>query len=219
MSYPMVHLKVAYELLARYGDGNIERPEDFLLGSVAPDAVHFHNEYDVSLKERSHLWKFGPRWGITLDSEGWRDAIYKFWEENQNAENRDFIAGYCIHLLTDWENDRSIWTPFREKMMQGTEVDEVHERYAAEAYGFDQWLYQTDKNSEEIWQLLEQGCVYGIEGCVLEEDLARQKRSLLIEQFTGEKVYDVSGYRFCTKEIMGEFVKKCVEEIFREIRT
>ncbi len=148
MSYPMVHLKVAYELLARYG-GRIERPGDFLLGSVAPDAVHFHSEYDVSMKERSHLWKFGPRWGITLDSEGWRDAIYKFWKENRKAENRDFIAGYCVHLLTDWENDRSIWTPFREKMMQGTEVDEVHERYAAEAYGYDQWLYQVDKHSEE----------------------------------------------------------------------
>ena len=55
MSYPMVHLKVAYGLLARYGGGWIERPGDFLLGSVAPDAVHFHNEYDVSLKERRLL--------------------------------------------------------------------------------------------------------------------------------------------------------------------
>ncbi|MBD5522850.1 MAG: hypothetical protein HDR04_00225 [Lachnospiraceae bacterium] len=44
------------------------------------------------------------------------------------------------------------------------------------------------------------------------ELLARQKRSLLMEEFTGEKEYDVSGYQFCTKEIMGEFVKKCVEK-------
>ena len=61
------------------------KTSDFLLGSVAPDAVHFHNEYDVSLKERSHLWKFGPRWGITLDSEGWLDVIYKFWKENRKS--------------------------------------------------------------------------------------------------------------------------------------
>ena len=47
----------------------------------------------------------------------------------------------------------------------------------------------------------------------MEEDLARQKQSLLVEQFTGEKAYEVSGYQFCTKDIMGEFVKKCVEEI------
>ena len=42
MSYPMVHLKVAYELYVQHGGGWIERPGDFLLGSAAPDAVHFH---------------------------------------------------------------------------------------------------------------------------------------------------------------------------------
>ena len=68
MSYPMVHLKVAYGLLLRYGDGWIERPGDFLLGSVAPDAVHFHDRYDVSLKEKSHLWEFGPRGDISISS-------------------------------------------------------------------------------------------------------------------------------------------------------
>ncbi|MDE7359774.1 MAG: hypothetical protein K2N39_10185, partial [Lachnospiraceae bacterium] len=80
MSYPMVHLKIAYNLLTKCGDTCIGQPGDFLLGSVAPDAVHFHNGYDVSLKEKSHLWKFGPRWGVTLDSEGWLETIRRFWK-------------------------------------------------------------------------------------------------------------------------------------------
>lgn len=217
MSYPMLHLKIAYRLLADYGDGTIGRPGDFLLGSVAPDAVHFHDNYNVLLKEQSHLWRFGPRWGMTLDSEGWRDAICKFWNENRNAKNRDFMAGYCTHLLTDWENDRCIWTPFREKMIKDSEVDRVHERYGAEAHRFDQWLYRTDKDSEKIWRLLEQGCVYGVEGCILEENLARQKRSLLSEQFNGRSSYDISENQLCTEEIMKSFIEKCVEMIFREI--
>lgn len=116
MSYPMVHLKIAYGLLVRDDGERIKRSGDFLLGSVAPDAVHFHDSYDVSLKERSHIWKFGPRWGLTLDSEGWRDAIRKFWRENRDAVNRDFLAGYCAHLLTDWENDRRIWAPFMRNL-------------------------------------------------------------------------------------------------------
>lgn len=217
MSYPMVHLKVAYGLLLRYGDGWIERPGDFLLGSVAPDAVHFHDGYQVSLKEKSHLWEFGPHWGITLDSEGWLEAIRKFWKENQSVGNWDFMAGYCTHLLTDWENDRCIWTPFREKMMQGADLDEVYGQYAAKAYGIDQWLYQNDRESPEIWRLLEQGQICGVEGCILKEDLARQKQSLLYEQFVGKAVADVSGYRFCTKEIMERFMETCVEKICREI--
>lgn len=180
MSYPMVHLKIAYGLLSRDGGGYIERLGDFLLGSVAPDAVHFHEEYDVSLKEKSHVWKFGPCWGVTLDSEGWRDAIRKFWKENKDAANRDFMAGYCTHLLTDWENDRRIWAPFRKKMEQGAKRDEVY-------------------------------------GRIQEEDLARQKHFLLYEEFTGKDAVDVSGYRYCTKEIMAEFIKTCEEKIFGEI--
>lgn len=217
MSYPMVHLKVAYGLLARDSAGQIERQGDFLLGAVAPDAVHFHDGYHVSLKEKSHVWEFGPRWGITVDSEGWLEAIRKFWKRNQRVENRDFMAGYCTHLLTDWENDRCIWTPFREKLMRGADLDEVYGQYAAEAHGIDQWLYQNDRESPEIWRLLEQGQVCGVEGCILKEDLTRQKQSLLYEQFTGKAAVDVSGYRFCTKEIMESFMEMCVERIFREI--
>lgn len=217
MSYPMVHLKIAYELLTRYDGEYISRPGDFLLGCVAPDAVHFHEKYDVSLKEQSHLWKFGPRWGMTLDSEGWRNAICQFWKENRNAGNRDFMAGYCVHLLTDWENDRCIWTPFREKMPQGSEIDRRHEQYGAEAYRFDQWLYQTDQDSKEIWRLLEQGRACGVEGCIQEEDLVRQKWSLLHEQFTGKALQDISENQLCTEEIMKNFLGKCVESIFCEI--
>lgn len=213
MSYPMVHLKIAYGLLARNDGGQIECPGDFLLGSVAPDAVHFHDKYDVSLKERSHIWKFGPRWGITLDSEGWWDAIRKFWRENRDVKNRDFMAGYCTHLLTDWMNDRCVWAPFREKMMQGAERDEVYGLYAKEAKGIDLWLYQNDKETQEIWQLLEQGQVCRVEGCIMEEDLARQKQFLLYEEFIGKEAVDVSGYRFCTKEVMEEFVERCVEKM------
>lgn len=218
MSYPMVHLQIAYGLLERCR--SVERRGDFLLGSVAPDAVHFRDPYEVSLKEKSHLWKFGPRWGVTLDHAGWRKAIFAFWEGYKKDESRDFVAGYCVHLLTDWENDRRIWTPFRENMMQETEIreiDEIHRRYAAEAYGIDQWLYQTSGDSKEIWRLLEQGQIYDIEGCILKEDLERQKRSILNEQFIGKETLDVSGYRFCTKEAMEAFVRVCVEEISREI--
>ena len=66
MSYQMTHLEVAYRLLDKYKW--IEVRPDFLLGAIAPDAVHFHEEYYTKLKEQSHLWDCGPRWGITLDS-------------------------------------------------------------------------------------------------------------------------------------------------------
>lgn len=156
---------------------------------------------------------------MTLDCGGWLNAIRKFWGENRRTRNRDFTAGYCTHLLTDWEYDRCIWTPYREKMVRGAESNKVYEdeQYRNEAYGFDQWLYQADKDSEKIWQLLEQGHVYRVEGCILEKDLARQKESLLKEQFIGKTVYNVSGYQICTREIMENFIEGCVKRILQEM--
>lgn len=113
MSYQMIHLEVAYRLLDQYKW--VEKPEDFLLGAIAPDSVHFHEEYDVQLKEKSHLWDCGPRWGITLESDKWKENVLQFWKLHKEDGNRDFIAGYCVHILTDWLNDLRIWTPFRKK--------------------------------------------------------------------------------------------------------
>lgn len=101
--------------------------------------------------------------------------------------------------------------------MQGAERDEVYGVYAKEAKGIDLWLYQNDKDTQEIWRLLEQGKAYGVEGCILEEDLARQKQFLLYKEFIGKDAVDVSGYQFCTKKIMKDFMAECAEKIFGEI--
>lgn len=77
MSYQMVHLEVAYRLLEKYSW--INAPEDFIVGAVAPDAVHFHDNYTVQLKENSHLWDCGPRWGITVESDRWKRNVSYLW--------------------------------------------------------------------------------------------------------------------------------------------
>ena len=39
MAYSMIHLEVAYRLLNKWDW--IKNPGDFLVGAIAPDAVHF----------------------------------------------------------------------------------------------------------------------------------------------------------------------------------
>ena len=43
MSYQMTHLEVAYKLIDQYKWIDVQ--PDFLLGAIAPDAVHFHEAY------------------------------------------------------------------------------------------------------------------------------------------------------------------------------
>ena len=53
MAYSMVHLEIAYRLLDKFDW--IRKPGDFLLGALAPDSVHFIENYHYHLKER--MWK------------------------------------------------------------------------------------------------------------------------------------------------------------------
>lgn len=218
MPYPMIHLEVAYRLSDRYDW--LEKKADFLLGSVAPDAVHFNENYHVHSKEISHVWDCGPVWGVTLDSKKWKNNILAFWKQHREDAERDFIAGYCVHLLTDWLNDLRMWAPFRMKIIQGGNYDEVYSQsaYREEANGFDKWMYRHNVHTEEIWRLLAKGRVQGLHERMLAEDLGRQKESLLTEQYLDAAAYDISKYQYYTKELIDSFMTECVAVIEKELR-
>lgn len=210
MSFPMTHMQVAYKL--RCPLVWIERTGDFILGSIAPDAVHFREQYDASMKEASHLWNCGPRWGITTDSKRWKENIVLFWERHKGDANRDFIAGYCVHILTDWLNDLRIWTPFREaKKADLSNLEEFYKQYAKEAFRSDQWLHQISGDREAIWKALSNGRGSTIQGCVTAKDIERQQKSVLTEQFAGGEIYDISNHKFLTEAVLNAFIEESVD--------
>lgn len=214
MPYPMVHMEIAYRLLEKLD--RIENRGDFMLGAIAPDSVHFRSSYHPRMKEASHLWDCGPEWGTTTDSPKWKRNILEFWRLHKEDENKDFLAGYCVHILTDWLNDLRIWSPFR-KSIGFKNVHDPNTQYRIEAYGSDQWLYHASGNTDEIWKLLEEGRGYTVAGCALEADIRRQQESILKEQFTKKTAPDVSGYRYCTDKVILDFIKECVEMIAEEL--
>lgn len=214
MSYPMVHLEAAYRLLEKLEW--IENKGDFILGAVAPDSVHFRSGYDPHMKEISHLWDCGPGWGTTTDSPRWRRNVLTFWELHKNDENRDFLAGYCAHILTDWLNDLRIWAPFRKEISVESVFD-PNTQYRQEAYAIDQWLYHVSGNSGRIWALLKEGKSYEVEGRTRLDDMERMRASILREQFVQENVPDVSAFRYCTREVILAFIEECTELIAKEL--
>ena len=211
MSYQMTHLEVAYKLLDKYQWINAQ--PDFLLGAIAPDAVHFHEEYTYKLKEQSHLWNCGPRWGITLDLDQWKRNVLDFWDKHKTDYNKDYIAGYCVHILTDWLNDIKIWSPFRNQNMKGENVDEIYSIYGQEAYRGDQWLFHHSNCSEKIMCMLTESKAYSIDGCIPQEDVERQKKHILSEQYKVKDNYDISGHRYCTEQVITSFIDECVEAL------
>ena len=216
MAYSMIHLEVAYRLLNKWNW--IKNPGDFLVGAVAPDAVHFCENYQIQMKEKSHIWDCGPRWGITEDPDKWESNAMHFWEENKSADNRDFIAGYCVHILTDIQNDIKIWRPFRQMNLEGTNVEEVYHIYGKEASESDQWLYQTNPHSSHIMELLENGRVYSIENCIGKEEIEKLIQYMLTEEYVKKETYDISGFRYCNDKVILGFIEECTEWLAERLK-
>lgn len=211
MPFPMVHLCIADEMLRRGYEA--QDPAQFLLGAVAPDSVHFRRGYEAPMKEKSHLWSgCGPRWGVTLDSDRWFQNALTFWQAHRAGAERDFAAGYCVHVLTDWLNDARIWKPFRlknESCMEAYGADRYHE----EARMTDYALYLKSPRRREIFEALKSARGCDLDGLVLAEDIARMQDSLLREQFVNRTAGNPADFTCCTLQK----VEALIEEASREI--
>lgn len=156
MSFQMIHMEIAYRAAEKLQirDGLAE----FILGSVAPDSVHFRDGYSVEMKVHTHLFEGCGPWSETQDFERWISNIEEFWrrfgEEESDVRRRMFIFGICVHCRTDYYNDIMIWRALRKMHIPPMTLEEFRAEYYPEARDIDKWLYQTSEHTGEITRLL-----------------------------------------------------------------
>ena len=133
MAFPLTHLCVAYRILEkidplenltlpdlREGLLGYELRQKFILGSIAPDAVHYRaGLVGASMacigatKKVVHLCPVSDeKWGQVTDNDGWVKIAQAFLQENGNDA---FAMGYAVHVLTDIFVNKGIWHKFRTK--------------------------------------------------------------------------------------------------------
>lgn len=89
MPNTVVHEEVGYYLSKKLDTSSYE----FYLGLMAPDAVNV--EHFANKQER---WTSHVR---DKDLNIWKENLKKFYKEEKNKINNDFLLGYTIHILTD----------------------------------------------------------------------------------------------------------------------
>ena len=89
MPNTVVHEEVGYYLSKKLDISSYE----FYLGLMAPDAVNV--EHFANKQER---WTSHVR---DKDLNIWKENLKKFYKEEKNKINNDFLLGYTIHILTD----------------------------------------------------------------------------------------------------------------------
>lgn len=214
MSLQMIHMEIAYRLLQYLPQ--VKHPAEFILGSVAPDAVHMASQFDVNRKVSSHLFEGCGPWGDTQDYERWRHNINAFLEKVLIVEtasaHRDFEFGICVHCLTDYWNDLEIWRKAQRVYLPKMAFGEFKESYYRELRNIDWWLYQNSKNTAAVREMLAAAASFAIEGLVDREELERQRAHLLYEQYEVEKV-DITQNHFFTTERIENFMTFVADEV------
>ncbi|WP_273321072.1 zinc dependent phospholipase C family protein [Vallitalea guaymasensis] len=200
MPFAMTHLYIAYNIIQQ--TPQIKKPNDFLLGAIAPDSVHFRNNYDSDMKFNSHLCIGNEKWGRVTNNDEWIDNVLRFLKENKDSQNADFIYGYCCHILADIQNNIKVWTPFREKNNLEKGVCSI---YHQESYAIDYELYLLPQR-KVIWTMLEDATAFDIPDIVRAVEINQMKQSLIKEQFENRESIDISTNEYVTLSVMQKFI-------------
>ena len=217
MSYTMTHIYIAEKVAERLG--GIKDYPTYLLGSIAPDAVHASDTYVVTDKERSHLFKEGMHWG-KIASKGqasiWEESIREFYEANKDRYNRDFLLGYIVHLFSDVYSSMNFFYPYICSI--GGELTPEHrEQFLKENFGYNYRLFLDYGKARDLKKELEAGKAETFDG-VLDKELVSKRVELLFNrEFIERDISDIDSYTICSYEAMKKLIDGSAEYVVREL--
>ncbi len=203
MPFAMTHLYIAYNIINK--TPYLKKPNDFMLGALAPDSVHFRNNYVSDMKFNSHLCIGNEKWGSVTNNEEWLKNVLTFLDDHKKSEDADFIYGYCCHILADIQNNKKIWTPFlkenRDKLKKG-----FGSKYHEESFMIDYELYLLPQR-RLIWKMLENSTAFDVLNIVKEVEINQMKQSILQDQFANRESEDVSMNQYVTLSNIQNFIR------------
>lgn len=212
--FPMAHLCLAKNILDN--TPQIEKPSQFMLGSIAPDSVHLRPGFNSDIKKASHLCVGDEKWGMVTNNEQWTENVLAFLNRNRQSENLDFLLGYCTHILTDLRNNIVFWTPFRlshqEELARGG-GSKIHKENAL----IDINLYRTSPEQAFIWTLLNNAQGVDLEGMVRRDEIEKLKSNILFQQFADTSPVDLSGNTCITFQEVADFIANELKGIRKQL--
>ena len=200
MAYTMTHVLVAEKVL-EYLDFPVDY-STYMVGAVAPDAVHANPNYSPKLKEKSHLFAEGLKWGeVTSDHEleDWFGFVKEFYINNHSRYDRDFFLGYIVHVLTDICSCREIYAPFYLSLTEDDKV-EKKKQFSYESYVVNYYLFKEYSREKDLMQILNMGRSYSIPEVYDDSFSEDRSRQLLDFEFKSWDLESIGNHSIVTIE-------------------
>lgn len=200
MAQPMMHLLIADKIYTEKS-GSIGSYGDFLLGSIAPDAVHAKENYTREMKDISHY---------RFDSSSPVSHFDPFFYEYCTAENKDFLVGYLVHLLSDMVWYHSVRAPFKEEFRKAPSRDmSMNEAYYADCEQIEQLMFM-EKNAPCIIAAINQGNAYALKGLIDAEDVMAWKEKLIFD-YNNRKTVSLHT-KYISEQHIRDYITNCARE-------
>ncbi|MCL2047786.1 MAG: zinc dependent phospholipase C family protein [Defluviitaleaceae bacterium] len=227
MPFPLTHLYVAWQVLHprqrnnSFGDVLAKNEPQFLLGAIAPDAVHYREQFKTAgmsnigpAKKRTHLCPIsGEKWGQVTDNKGWLACVKNFLDEHKNEP---FARGYAAHVITDIHNNQSIWHNFRKNHPE--EAGKGYEsEYYADMRSIDTRMYNELPQVAEIMDILKKSTPPDLAPFAYKDEINAIKASILDDYNKKLLAPYTKQYTFVSYDDMLNFideaVKICIERL------
>ena len=206
----MTHLAVAKEINDILNIAN-DLPRYFM-GAIAPDSVHFRENYHSDMKKKSHYITGLKPWG-TIDSveecDEWLACVMPKIREKR--PHSDYYMGYLIHILTDVWNTRENFIYYGEWC---TRENIPKDAYYNEQVHFDVAFYHTAPWRKEIWSHLAKAQGEAVTGISEAEEAEKYRDFVLRACSDGIRKQSYSKTRMTFDDNI-EFIKRSADEIAR----
>ena len=206
MAQPMMHLLIADKIYTEKAS-SIHSYGDFLLGSIAPDAVHVKENYTREIKDISH-YKF--------DSKSHISYFDTFFDEYYTSENKDFVVGYLVHLLSDMIWYHSVRVPFKKEFQKAPSQNmSMNEAYYADCEQIEQLMF-FEKNASRIIETINKGNAYSLEGLIDAEDVRAWKEKFIFD-YNNRKNISIQT-KYISEQHIRDYISDCAKECTEYLR-
>lgn len=217
MSYTMTHIYVA-ENVAKHIKG-ISNYSTYIVGSIAPDAVHARADYDPAQKEKSHLFTEGLRWGhveTASQVDAWVNNIRDYYHAHKGTVDYDFLVGYMVHLFSDVYSSVHFYGPI--VLAVGADFEKMRERFVKENFSYNYYLYREYTRDKDLHAILNAGKPVTLDGVIEKEDIERRIRLLFEKEFTEKDISDIDSFTICSHEVMKQLIDGSTKLVLTELR-
>ncbi|NOV02095.1 zinc dependent phospholipase C family protein [Paenibacillus planticolens] len=203
MPWPMVHFSIAEQLFDHHPS-----PE-FLLGSVAPDAIHMREEATRQDKGRTHL----------CEEDGTMPTLavlHDFYKNSMSDDYayRQFMLGYVSHLYTDLRWTQRVWTDFVDKLNHECEGPhgQVKSIYNREVAQIEYNLCRSENWTDRVLTSVLLAAPFAVNALLAESEI-KQYGERVVRNLRDESQEPRILPRYITDQIVSEFIARTVREL------